>query len=254
MDFESIGIIPENGYNCQQNTSNKSQYWLKYLMKNNNINIKHAKNGGEHKVGKYLVDGYDEVNDVIYKFDGCLWHGCQKCKKSTTWNSIKQQSMYSLSVQSRNRIHEIQQLQPKSKIEIMRECDFDLMIKENKELKDFINENPICKLLPRDALYGGRTEAIKLHHECSDDEVTYYCDATSLYPSCQNEGPFPVGHPELITENFNYSENAYFGLIKCVLLPPKKLFIPVIPSRINKKLMFSLCKKCASESNKVYSG
>ena len=38
MDFESIGIIPENGYNCQQNTSNKSQYWLKYLMKNNNIN------------------------------------------------------------------------------------------------------------------------------------------------------------------------------------------------------------------------
>jgi len=37
--------------------------------------------------------------------------------------------------------------------------------------------------------------------------------------------------------------------MKCRLIPPKKLYIPIIPARINGKLMFPLCFKCASESN-----
>ena len=56
-------------------------------------------------------------------------------------------------------------------------------------------------------------------------------------------------HPEIITENKNYSDNFYFGLMKCRLITPINLYLPVIPTRINGKLMFPLCYKCASESN-----
>jgi len=247
MSAESIGIIPENGYNCNQITSNKCQYWLKYIMLKEKINIKHAKNGGEYQIGKYFVDGYCSETDTIYEFDGCLWHGCLKCQKPNTWNSIKQQSMYSLNQQSKQRIEEIKKLKPNSKIIIMNECDFKILVDSNDELKEFIKKNIISKLYPRDALYGGRTEAIRLFHECEDGEDIDYYDATSLYPSVQKEGPFPVGHPNLITENFDFSINAYFGLIKCTLLPPRQLYLPVIPARINKKLMFALCCKCATE-------
>ena len=37
----------------------------------------------------------------------------------------------------------------------------------------------------------------------------------------------------------------YFGLIKCRVLPPQKLYLPVLPKRVNDKLLFPLCITCA---------
>ncbi|XP_071151541.1 uncharacterized protein [Mytilus edulis] len=36
----------------------------------------------------------------------------------------------------------------------------------------------------------------------------------------------------------------YEGLIKCKVYPPRGLHIPVLPAKINNKLMFSLCRTC----------
>ena len=56
---------------------------------------------------------------------------------------------------------------------------------------------------------------------------------------------FPVGHPEVILDNFKTLDN-YFGLVKCKILPPEDLYIPVLPQRFaNKKLVFTLCSTCA---------
>jgi len=38
--------------------------------------------------------------------------------------------------------------------------------------------------------------------------------------------------------------------MKCALLPPKTLYLPVLPARICKKLMFSLCRKCTEDKSK----
>ena len=46
--------------------------------------------------------------------------------------------------------------------------------------------------------------------------------------------------------------NKFEGLVKCKVLPPsppKGLHIPLLPSHINKKLMFVLCRKCAETEN-----
>lgn len=57
-------------------------------------------------------------------------------------------------------------------------------------------------LTPRDALFGGRTNALKLYHKCQQDEQIKYIDYTSLYPNVHKYGVYPTGHPEILTENF----------------------------------------------------
>jgi hypothetical protein len=39
------------------------------------------------------------------------------------------------------------------------------------------------------------------------------------------------------------------GLNKCRVLPPKRLYHPVLPFRCDNKLMFCLCRTCAVELN-----
>ena len=59
-----------------------------------------------------------------------------------------------------------------------------------------------------------------------------------------------VGHPRIITENFD-DISTYFGLIKCTVLTPRRLFHPVLPYRTLGKLMFPLCKTCADTCNQA---
>ena len=103
-------------------------------------------------------------------------------------------------------------------------------------------------LEPRHAFYGGRTNAAKLFHQCQQDEEIHYVDFTSLYAWTDKYCPYPLGHPEIITENFG-DITQYFGLVKCAVLPPRQLFHPVLPYRAHGKLMFPLCQACADGLN-----
>ncbi len=59
-----------------------------------------------------------------------------------------------------------------------------------------------------------------------------------------------VGHPEIITENFQ-DVSEHFGLVKCTVLPPRGLFHPVLPCHASGKLMFPLCRTCADTTNQA---
>ena len=72
-----------------------------------------------------------------------------------------------------------------------------------------------------------------------------YVDFTSLYPWCNAMTRTVVGHPRIITENFDPGISKCFGLIKCTVIPPSGLFHPVLLYRRLNKLMFPLCKACA---------
>ena len=102
----------------------------------------------------------------------------------------------------------------------------------------------ILPLEPREAFYGGRTEGFKLYEEAMDmTEINYY-DVTSLYPHINKTGNIPLGHPEIITENFK-SIYHYEGLVKCKVPAQSGLYIPILPVKYNGKLLFSLCRSCA---------
>lgn len=57
-----------------------------------------------------------------------------------------------------------------------------------------------------------------------------------------------MGHPDIITSNFK-DVTEYFGIILCKVLPPRGLYLPVLPFRCNGKLLFPLCRTCAESMN-----
>lgn len=88
-------------------------------------------------------------------------------------------------------------------------------------------------------------------------EVVYsfYYYYFSLYPWVNKYCEYPIGHPEIITENFltitmeTPEKERYFGLLKGKFLPPRKLLHPVLPWKSpSGKLCFVLCRTCCEKS------
>ena len=76
----------------------------------------------------------------------------------------------------------------------------------------------------------------------------------SLYPWVNKYGIYPVKHPRILTENFapiSAGNQPYFGLLKLKILPPRKLFHPVLPHRSpENKLCFPLCHTCCDTQSR----
>ena len=73
----------------------------------------------------------------------------------------------------------------------------------------------------------------------------------SLYPYICKYYKFPIGHPIIHVGDACKDEKACLhleGLIKCSIVPPIKLYRPVLPYRRN-KLLFCLCRPCVFERN-----
>ncbi len=84
------------------------------------------------------------------------------------------------------------------------------------------------------------------------EEKIKYIDICSLYPWTNKYCSYPIGHPTIITENFDPispdippDQQPYHGLIKCCVLPPRGLLHPILPYRHGQKLLFPLCRTCA---------
>lgn len=71
----------------------------------------------------------------------------------------------------------------------------------------------VDRLDPRDSFFGGRTNATRLHYKAKEGEKIRYVDFTSLYPSVNKQGTYPVGHPDIIVNNFQPLKE-YFGIAK----------------------------------------
>ena len=152
--------------------------WLKYLSFKYSIFIEHAKNIGEKQCGKYFLDGFCDQNKTIYEFHGCYWHGCTMCYNSLTYNTVKQMYQFAVNSQHRSRIDFIKKNFLIIKVELW-EHEWDVMCITDIELVNFLKFNSIePPLIPRDSLYGGRTQAYILYHKCKENERIDYIDYT----------------------------------------------------------------------------
>ena len=127
------------------------------------------------------------------------------------------------------------------------ECEFDAskIIEQKPELLT----HPIVMHSPlntRDALYGGRTEALCLYHKIDENEMIQYCDVMSLYPYICKYYKFPIGHPVIhVGDTFKDRSLPSNGGSDVLHNPSsKEIFHPVLPLRCNKKLLFCLCRTC----------
>ena len=239
---DTIAIIPPLGYCPKNNQSLFAHKWLAYTAEKNETYIQHTRNGGEKRVGPYLLDGYHQEIHTAYKVHGCFWHGCPRCYAHDTVNSVSGKTMQELHCSTVEKTEYLRR-QGYNVVEVW-ECDVNQELKQNEDMKYYFDHYHI-------ALYGGRTNAAKLYHCCQGDKQIRYVDFTSLYPHVNWSKTVPTGHPEIITENFDEYNSNYFGLIKCTVLPPCGLFHPVLPHHIRDKLMFALCKTCADTGNQT---
>ena len=108
----------------------------------------------------------------------------------------------------------------------MWECEWQLIIQSDNHLKEFVETlDIVTPLNPREAFFGGRTNAIKLHHKVEENEQIHYSDMILLYP-CANLGcEYPIGHPEFINQPKTTDISRYYGLVKCKILPPNYIIL-----------------------------
>ena len=80
MEAKTIASEPLHGWGLNTNHSHVSLEWLQWEDSKFH-RIQHARNEGEFRIPKsnYTVDGYDEVTNTFYEFQGCSYHGCGKC-------------------------------------------------------------------------------------------------------------------------------------------------------------------------------
>ncbi|XP_071948939.1 uncharacterized protein [Antedon mediterranea] len=252
---DSIAIFPPSNFETIDNHSFMSMEWLSYESKRRGINIHHARNGGEKVFGPYKIDGASFDPNIIFEFMGCMFHGCKKCYRSDTKNPFTGVTMADSYLTTIKKSEFLKQNFPQFEyVEIWehewKELKRSLPPLYRQEILDVPYIHPT--LNPRDAFFGGRTNAARLFYEANEDEEIHYVDFTSLYPYCNKYGTYPVGHPEILaSKNMSTDINDYFGLIKCTIEPPKHLLHPVLPYRFNGKLMFPLCRTCVENQCQV---
>lgn len=254
---EQIAAVPPNGYASIQNFSSVSLEWLEWVRQKTDLapNLKHVGNSpvGEGKVGPHRTDGYDETTKEGFEFHGCYYHGCPKCfPDRNALNKTMGKTFEALYKQTQDREF-VLLLQPElSNLHIMWECEWTKKKLETPEILAFVeaNQENLKPMDPFLSFFGGRVEPLKL--QVSDGRKMHYFDVTSLYPFINATKRYPIGHPTILLNDFGDLDTVcdrFFGFIKCRILPPEKLYIPVLPGKFgeDKKLLFALCRTCAEE-------
>ena len=247
MPFYSIGVVKE--ITRGETYSESSIAWLDWISQRDNVEIKHALNGGEvtlPDIGK--IDGF--CGNTVYEFQGCFWHGCEKCYTCDTINTKNQIDMLTLRKRTQLKNDKIRAV-GYDLVEVY-ECELKKEKKFSKFLKTW-NREFVGPLNPRDVFFGGRTNVTKLTYNFKKGEKGKYVDFVSLYPTVQFYKDYPIGHPTKICNPPQEYDKKWFGFVKCKVLPPRGLYHPVLPVKIKcgaaEKLLFPLCRVCAE--NKI---
>ena len=276
LEKEKIASEPTFGWNGKLgNQSKEALQWLQWLdyQKRKNVTqeerdfhdemktphaqhpaykryIQHAGNGGEKFIADIntTVDGYEEETNTVYQYYGCYYDGCETCYPNRTESHVRLsgRKMYEVREHTRRTTSKLRRL-GYTVIE-MWGCEWVKKKKEDPEIKEFVDTlDYIERLKPRDAFFGGRTNAAKLYHKCKPGEKIIYVDFTSLYPTVNKYGQYPIRHPTIILNPKDQNIENYYGIAKCRVCAPQKLHHPVLPVRVKDKLMFPLCVRCAEE-------
>jgi hypothetical protein len=161
LEAEKICLIPANGsITSGRQKSIVGTQWIKFMEMENNVMLK-----AEQRIGRWIVDGYDSASDTAYEFLGCMWHGCPKCLDPEVTHPFLNQPMAEVYRQTQDRLRDLRKLCANVIIVWEHEA------KENMEFQIFASS---CELVDdiniRDAFFGGRTDATKLHHYCTVGE------------------------------------------------------------------------------------
>ncbi|KAK3921482.1 Ectoine dioxygenase [Frankliniella fusca] len=253
LQKDTIGIVPPGGYHGRGKQSHIALQWLDFEAHKIGHVIKTIYTDREVSVMGRHVDGYvefkhDDGHTIkrIYQFHGCYWHQCPTHFPATEGDS---ENRYV-------NTQKITEMFRENGFEVIEKwgCDFKRELTSGPATKAFFEQHPTVRVTPlqlRDALCGSRTSALKWHYKAdlTKGEKIKMVDVISEYPNANLRGEFPNGHPQIFLEgDINMPPfDQWNGVIKCTVLPPRELYIPVLPLKTQGRLMFPLCRTCAEQ-------
>lgn len=188
------------------------------------------------------VDIWDPATQRAYVYLSCVDHGCRECTFAHAVHPVSFET---------NHLLRLETLKHYRNTVVMWGCEWD---KVAAEAVTAPAQYPPLKM--RDAFFGGRTEPMKLYVKAKPDERIAYADFTSLYPSVQSNRSksldpnvpdrqlfYPIGHPTPFYNVDPATLDGYFGFVRCHVVPPQGLHIPLLPERRDGKLIFDLRPK-----------
>ena len=224
-------------YFYNKRTSKIANIWLDMLDNHRRVKLLR-----EYRIGNYFVDGADPPRKIAYEFTGCYYHGCPCIKKKR--DAQKYTQLY----------HRFSMIERMGwEIEEMKECNFRKQYGKTAFFKlRYDHYTRLIRFSPcniAEAFFGGRCTNFSFVRECEPDEKIEYFDVVSEYPYCLKYRTLPFGVPQEVSSDFDYTLESYpdVGFAKVCILPPKRLLFPVLPARINKKQVYTLCKTCARD-------
>ena len=120
-----------------------------------------------------FVDGFHEPTNTVYEFLGCNFHGCLKCHPHRRHMRRYCHPDRTVEEVYDATLKKIEQLRASGfNVKVKWECEYVKERKEDPQLKQFLESFVlVTPLEPRDAFFGGRTEA-----------TTLYASPCTLYP------------------------------------------------------------------------
>jgi len=249
---DHLSIVPERGYDSSETQSRLAFQFLHWYSKTNNVHVQTANSPeGEKKLAKYKLDGWVEETHTAIEVNGCAIHGCPKCYPD-----------YNLKLPTGKIAGKMREKDAKrnafiktqvSKFELYWECEIQEMLEKDTEMRDMFDNYLDGPFDIRSCFFGGRTGPLKLYHELKPGEQISYQDVCSLYPFCCISTNYPVGIPKvhIINKEVNWkvpADNIYpLALLKVFVIPPHVIDIPVLPIKMNNRLLFPTCFTCAKE-------
>ncbi|CAL2031244.1 unnamed protein product [Caenorhabditis brenneri] len=255
LDEKEKPIVLDAKPSVSINNSVQSQKYLAWISSSENVQVNMSTTYGEEKVGNHRVDGFIPVcekypDGQIIEYFGCYFHA-HDCTYSAESRIGEKQAKDIWDEDERK----LQELQAHFPVRVVRECQIKAELRRNKKMSDFFDSyEPIDLLRCEKALVGGRTEVFRLFME-NQGKTGRYADVVSLYPTVMKHEAYPINGPENVERKslkvpLTHPDHIPFeGFLSCRIQAPLNLKLPVLAGKVNNRLMFFLCRKCAEMEN-----
>ena len=266
-----VGLTPNKGYGATgKQNSNIGKAWLDWIEVNEARGHDFSR---EQQMGKKTADGYDHTTQTVYEFNGCLWHGCPECYPENRDEVVRLMNQspneaFAKLQSKREYYQQLTKVRPQLSVVEIWSHEFADQQRASPRLKAFVDKrmayyrklDEVGGVDLREGYFGGRVNNFRFYVDCAEDEELVINDFCSLYPAVLSKYEYMIGHPVVISDNFDkYIDSScddfkddLFGFVKCKVLPPKQMTFPILPSRLNKRLEFVLCSACGIASSNQF--
>jgi hypothetical protein len=213
--------------------------WMERIQQMEGNHIRHIGNSNSEYhclATNRFLDGICRETNTVYVCLNCDFHGCPSCfyteVQTGADHPLRPGTFGAVYQDTRQFVENLLKTYGSRNVVITWSCEVDDLTEKELELGNIMKE--------RDCFYGGRTEAFApyTYADPALGRQIKYKDVCSLYPFVCARKRLPTGVPEHICgvhiqlhRLVPDAPDAYFGFVKCQIIPNKEDILGLLPRR-----------------------